>query len=349
MSKNTIIKTILTCIVLSFLSINTVQAVRGSYDEAMEIRHLLNATTPYLQKESIAKTQSGGVQESIVLPVSRGFNQKETGLCWVYSALNALETIYMVRNPEGQELELSRRAMQYYTMEDRYRRFIKNVNAHLNERGVVLDAIRLIQSNGIVSFDDYLDITDPYGRANIREMINSAGSITDKINAMYKGMDIIYKTPPILSHIPGSPTLDKPNPRYAEMKAGELAKLVLVGDVWQSYTPSETKVGFHDHPDSDSRWENKSWYMPRGEFPGRIKQALKAGFPVIVTIRGHTVMVYGADYDGKGSPVQYYIKDSYTSHTLDSLEGFKYIKEYYYIAEADELHEVFWEMTTVRL
>jgi len=350
--KNTITKIILTSTVLSLVSINTVQAVLGSYDEAMEIRRLLTATTPYLQKVPLVKTQSQGGQETIVLPVSRGFNQKETGLCWAYAALNALETIYMVRNPEGLEVELSRRAMQYYTMEDRYRRFIKNVNTHLNERGVVLDAIRLIQSNGIVSFDDYFDIIDPYGQANIHEMINSSDSFTDKINAMYKGMDIFYKTPPTLSHIPSSPTLDNPDPTYVEVKAGDLARLVLAGDVWQSYAPSETKVGFHDHPDSDSRWENKSWYMPRGEFPGRIKQALEAGFPVIVTIRGHTVLVYGADYDGNGSPVTYYIKDSYPSHTPENLEalgGFKYIKDYCFLAEADKLHEIFWEMTTVKL
>jgi hypothetical protein len=351
MNKKTINKAILTSIVLSLVSNNSVQAVRGSYDEAMEIRRLLTTTTPYLQKVSLAKIQQGG-QETIVLPVSRGFNQNLTGLCWAYSALNALETIYMVRNPEGQKIELSRRAMQYYTMEDRYRRLIKNVNTHLNERGVALDAIRLIQSNGIVSFDDYFDIIDPYGQADIREMINSADNFTDKINAMYKGMDIFYKTPPTLSHIPSSPTLDNPDPAYVEAKAGDLARLVLAGDVWQSYAPSETKVGFHDHPDSDSRWENKSWYMPRGEFPGRIKQALKAGFPVIVTIRGHTVMVYGADYNSNGSPVTYYIKDSYPSHTPENLEalgGSKYIKDYYFLAEADNLHEILLEMTTIKL
>jgi hypothetical protein len=92
--------------------------------------------------------------------------------------------------------------------------------------------------------------------------------------------------------------------------------------------------------------------MPRGEFPGRIKQALKAGFPVIVTIRGHTVMVYGADYNSNGSPVTYYIKDSYPSHTPENLEalgGSKYIKDYYFLAEADNLHEILLEMTTIKL
>ncbi len=335
MSKSNIInKTILTYIILSLVSVNTVQAVHGTYEEAMAIRRRLNVNTPYLQKEPLVKTQSAAVAETILLPVSRGFNQRGTRLCWAYAALNALETIYLVRNPEGPDVELSRRAMQYYTMEDRYRRSIKGVNTYLSEAGVVLDAIRLIQANGIVSFDDYYDINEPYGQANIRYMINSAESFTDKIIAMYEGMDIVYTAPPTMTHIPnevvdgfGSPTM--------EAEAGDLARLVLADDVWQSYTPSETKVGFHDHPDPDSRWENMSWYMPRSEFPGRIKQALEAGFPVIVTIQSHTLLIYGADYDSNGSPIVYYIKDSYP--------------DYYQLADADDIHESFWEMTTIYL
>ncbi|MFZ2145863.1 MAG: hypothetical protein WAV28_01485 [Sedimentisphaerales bacterium] len=335
MSKsNTINKTILTYIILSLVSISTVQAVHGTYQEAMQIRRFLNATESYLQHVPLDKIQNPPVTETILLPVSRGFNQRSTSLCWAYATLNALETIYLVRNPEGLDVELSRRAMQYYTMEDRYRRSIKGVNTYLSEAGVVLDAIRLIQSNGIVSFDDYYDINEPYGQANIREMINSAESFTDKIIAMYEGMDIVYTAPPTLTHIP-SEVVGRSGSATVEAEAGDLARLVLAGDVWQSYAPSETKVGFHDHPDPDSRWENMSWYMPRSEFPGRIKQALEAGFPVIVTIQVHALLIYGADYDSDGSPVVYYMKDSYP--------------DYYYLANADNLHAMFWEMTTIKL
>jgi len=344
--RNTIAKTILTFTILSLVSINTVQAVDGSYEEAMEVRRLLTAKTPYLHDVSLAEIQSLGAGETIMLPVSRGFDQRSTGLCWAYATLNALETIYLVRNPEGLEVELSRRAMQYYTMEDRYRRSIKNVNTYITEAGVVLDAIRLIQSNGIVSFDDYNDIIDPYGQANIGDMINSGESFTDKIMAMYTGMDIVYTAPPTLTHIPSSPAVDDPNLTYVEAEAGDLARLVLSGDVWQSYSPSETKVGFHNHPDPDSRWENVSWYMPRSEFPGRIKQALKAGFPVIVSIQNHGLLLYGADYDSNGSPVTYYIKDSY--EWFHFYDGSLYW-DYFYPSDADDLHEILWEMTTVKL
>ncbi len=332
---NTITKTILTSTILSLLSINTVRALHGNYQEAMQIRRFLNATESYLQHVPLDNIQNPPVTETILLPVSREFDQRSTGLCWAYATLNALETIYLVRNPEGLEVELSRRAMQYYTMEDRYRRSIKGVNTYLSEPGIVLDAIRLIQSNGIVSFDDYYDVNDPYGQANIYEMINSAGSFTDKIIAMYEGMDIVYTAPPTKTHIPSSHALGNQNPLSVEAEAGDLARLVLADDVWQSYAPSETKVGFHTHPDPDARWENVSWYMPRSKFPDRIKQALEAGFPVTVAIQNHCVLIYGADYDSNGSPIIYYIKDSHP--------------DYYYLADADTLHESFWEMTTIKL
>lgn len=335
LKKRMITKTLLTCTIFFLVSIHTVHAVHGTYEEAMEIRRLLSADTPDLQKAPLAKTQSAAAAETILLPVSRGFNQRGTGLCWAYATLNALETIYLVRNPEGLDVELSRRAMQYYTMEDRYRRSIKGVNTYLVEWGIVLDALRLIQSNGIVYFDDYHDISDPYGQADIGAMIDSAGSFTEKIMAMYEGMDIVYTAPPTLTHMPDNQADGRFGPVLMEAQAGDLAQLVLAGDVWQSYAPSETKVGFHDHPDPDARWENVSWHMPRSEFPGRIKEALEAGFPVIVTVRVHAVLVYGADYDSNGSPIAYYIKDSYP--------------DYYYLADADQLHESFWEMTTVKL
>ncbi len=344
--KDTITKTILAFAVVSLTRASTVYAVGGSYEEAMEIRQLLTVKTAYLRDLDPVEIKNRGGGETILLPVSRGFSQRGTSLCWAYATLNALETVYLVRNPEGLDVELSRRAMQYYTMEDRYRRSIKNVNTYISEAGVVLDAIRLIQSNGIVSFEDYNDITDPYGQANISDMIDSGESFTDKIVAMHEGMNIVYKTPPTLTLIPSNPTLDAPDPTYVEAGAGDLAKVVLAGEVWQSYTPSETEVGFHDHPDPDSRWENMSWYMPRSEFPSRINQALGAGFPVIVSIRNHGVLLYGADYDSSGSPVKYYIKDSYD--TVRLVDGQIYFG-YFYEADADYLHEILWEMTTVKL
>jgi len=338
-------KTLLVAAILLLVSIDTVQALDGSYQDALEVRRFLIATEGDPGQRPLASIQESSVAETILLPVSRGFNQRSTGLCWAYATLNALETIYLVRNPQGLDVELSRRAMQYYTMEDRYRRSIKGVDTYIREGGIVPDAIRLIQSNGIVSFDDYNDIADPYGQANIREMINSAESFTGQMTAMYQGLDIVYTAPPTVTHIPGKSDVNDPNLVYVEAGAGDLARLVLAFDVWQSYTPSETKVGFHDHPDPDARWESVSWHMPRSEFPGRIKQALQAGFPVVVSIQNHGLLIYGADYDSNGAPITYYLKDSFDIRIADRHLSLGY----YYQSDANKLHASLWEMTTVKL
>lgn len=326
--------TLMTWAVLCLVATQPARAVDGDYQEAMRVRSLLRAEELSLGTMPRARLEDPPVVETVLLPVSRGFNQRSTGLCWAYATLSALETIYLVRTPDGPDVELSRRAVQYYTMEDRYRRSIKQVNTDIREGGIVLDALRLIQSNGIVSFDDYADVADPYGYANIADMIAGAPTFTDKIIALYEGLDIVYTAPPTQTHVPVLSAVE-PNATYAPADAGELARFVLERDVWQSYTPSSIKNGFHAHPDPDARWENASWHMPHSEFPGRIRRALMAGFPVVISIRNHALLVYGADYDAAGSPITYYIKDSYPP--------------YYYVTDANYLHASFWEMTTVEL
>lgn len=333
--KNIVTRNMLVAIILSLVSTHAVQAISGTYKDAMEVRELLSVSEADFQKISDAKARTSGVGETIVLPVSRGFTQRGTSLCWAYATLNALETIHLVQDPNGLDIELSRRAMQYYTWEDRYRRSIKGVNTYLREGGVVLDALRLIQSNGIVAFGDHSDIADAYGQASISSLVNEADTTTEKMIALYEGLDIVYTAPPTSTHIPRDLTSRDPNGAYVEATPGELAQLVLGNYLWESYTPSETQTGYHDHPDADARWENQSWYMPRAEFPGRIKQAFQAGFPVLISIRNHSILLYGAEYDDNGDPVVYYIKDSYPG--------------YYYLSDADYLYENFWEMATVKL
>src|SRR5688572_20293400 len=109
-----------------FLAIATIFISRGAiaahsdYAEAMRIRQLI-------QQDD---TLDPRTYESIVLPVSRGFHQLQTQLCWSYAALNTLETNYLVKHPEAQ-LELSRRAMQYFTYEDRYTRKINGIENYI--------------------------------------------------------------------------------------------------------------------------------------------------------------------------------------------------------------------------
>ncbi len=89
------------------------------------------------------------------------------------------------------------------------------------------------------------------GRCGNRHLPGPDGQLYDvrPDGHMYEGMDIFYTAPPTKTHIPSSHALDNQNPLSVEAEAGDLARLVLADDVWQSYAPSETKVGFHAHPE----------------------------------------------------------------------------------------------------
>ena len=98
-------------IVYALLISNQSLATHSDYEEAMRIRSLVAMSDD--------EYQGLDTVTEVILPVSRGYDQKRTQLCWVYSGLNALETVYLVRNP-GADISLSRRAMQFFTYEDRF-------------------------------------------------------------------------------------------------------------------------------------------------------------------------------------------------------------------------------------
>lgn len=303
-------------VLLSFIVSNSLFAVHGRYEEAMRVRSLIEVPNDRVDPNDVA--------EKYILPVSRGFDQEQTELCWAYATLNVLESSFLARN-EGKKIELSRRAMQYFTMEDRYFRHIRGIEKFLSERGTAMDAIRLIQLNGLVWFSDYKDITDPYGIANIENDVNQATGYSQKMQKLSVDLNKVYTDPPLSTHF-GDKTLSR----------GELAKQITNDLIWESYAVlRDGEEGYRHHPDPDARHETVSYYMPRAKFADRIKAALKAKYAVEITIGGHCITIYGADYDSNGNPVLYYTKDSYP--------------DYFYTADPSELHKSLIEISTVRL
>jgi hypothetical protein len=290
-------------------------AAHGDYAEAMRVRALIERAEP------VATPMAA---ETVRLPVSRGFHQLDTQLCWSYATLNALETNWRVKHPDA-TLELSRRAMQYLTMQDRYVRQITDVEDYISERGVAVDALRLLTDSGLVAFDDYPDIADAYGSYDIAAAVAAARGEAAKVAALNAGMDRVYGALPEATHIEERPAT-----------RAELAATVLDGEAWESYAIARSgDEGYRTHPDPDARSGARSWFMPVERFAPRIRAALESGHAVEITIGGHCVVIYGATYDAAGQPQTYFVKDSYP--------------DYFYEASPRELMRNLVEMTTVRL
>lgn len=305
--------TYILCLASLFFSIGA-SAANGSYAEAMRVRKLIENETTFDERAA----------ETIKLPVSRGFNQLGTSLCWSYATLSVLETEARVLNSKS-KLELSRRAMQYLTMENRYRRYIDGSENFLSERGVSVDAIDLIHEAGLVAFADYKDVADAYGPDKIKQNVDAAADFSQKLTALAHALVNHYEALPEVTHWEGKSVTRK-----------ELAEAALGKQTWQSFAAADNgEEGWGKHPDPDARKEAVSWYQPRTSFGEKIKSTLKANHALVVTIGGHVVTLYGADYDESGAATLYYMKDSYAG------------PGYFYRAKPANLHNSLREVTTI--
>lgn len=272
----------------------------SNYAEAMRVRALI--------AQESAQTSQDFEVEQIKLPVSRGFHQLGTELCWSYAQLNALESAYRVRH-ESSNLELSRRTMQYYTIADRYVLRIHGEASYTGERGVAVDAMRLLTDNGLVAFADFTDIADPYGDFDLRRAVDRAPNEAAKLEVLEAGLGEIYGVPPQETHLESE----------APITRAALTENVIEGAVWQSYAISrDGREGWRAHPDPDARPGVQSWFMAASKIEARIKAALQAGYPVEITIGGHCLLIYGAAYDASSRPTRYFIKDSYPDYFYEA-------------------------------
>lgn len=308
--------TLTTVLVVAWWATATPLTAAGSdYAEAMRVRRIVIL-------DPARKVPDDGAR--IVLPVSRGFDQRSTSLCWAYASLSALETRLRVGSP-GTTVELSRRAMQFQTIRDRFLRKIHQTGTYVGERGVAVDAFQLLTEGGLVAFDDFTDIDDPYGNFNIGAAVQNASGEAAKVHALEQGLARVYGVPPSTTHFEGQ-----------SMPATQLATTVKAGQVWESFAIATDGVeGYRPHPDPDSRAGARSMFISAQKLTGRIKQALAAGFPLEITLGGHCLLLYGATYDGAGLPTSYFIKDSYPG--------------YFYKADPARIMETLVELTTAQL
>lgn len=167
-------------------------AATGSLDEAQRVRGLIEQRLVWRPQPAL----------KLELPVSRGFHQKGSQLCWAYATLNVLESNYMAIHPQSKP-EFSRRSMQFSTMKDRYSRYIHGTENFISERGVAIDALQLIRSEGLVAFEDFVDSADPYGSYDFKGEINKAATLAEKLTTLFSGLDIFYSTPPLETHFEG--------------------------------------------------------------------------------------------------------------------------------------------------
>ena len=245
----------------------------------------------------VGQGPAGGAAESYKLPISAPRDQGDTDLCWVFATLSMLETNYRVRHP-GSHVEFSRGALQRLAIADRLRRFASDASTHLDDSGLAVEALALIRAQGLLASADYRDIfdSDPLYPSLRRRL--AAGAKADALIAAALGPI------PTLTHLDGAP-----------LTPSAMEKAVLGDENFVEYdvaADGRERVGPSSDP--DARPETRVHYAPLAKLTGLIHESLRRGEAVVWGTRDHALLIFGADYDAEGTPLAYWIKDSFAPY-----------------------------------
>ena len=240
----------------------------------------------------------------IVLPISRVKMQGYTALCWVYTTLSAVETNFLVRNPEA-TIDLSPSAMQFQTWKDRYLRRIQGKEDRLIEAGAAIDAISLIREHGLFPEESFPRTVKQWDREPLDPLsFNLSPFRSESLDALLV---------PIFGTLPQSI-----QSKSFSGSPQALAALILGDKPWKAYGVSKNGfVGADTHWDMDARKGTTATYLPLNDVLGLIRKSLEKGNALVVSFGspttnegGHAVQVFGAEYRSDGAPILYHLKDS---------------------------------------
>jgi hypothetical protein len=242
--------------------------------------------------------------ERYVLPISPPLDQGETGLCWVFATLSMLETNYMIRHP-GAHVDFSRAAVQLDSIEDRFERLIRGRSGEPSDGGLAVEALELVRRNGLYDrgdFHDVVDVDDMFDE--LKETLAVPGGADDRKQRLGDRLRSELGVKPASTHLDGRP-----------MAPTALADVVLGDAQWTEFDLArEGEKGWGPSRDPDALPETLVRYVGLDALIDLIHRSLARSEAVVVGTVDHAFLVYGADYDEKGEPISYFVKDSHAPY-----------------------------------
>jgi hypothetical protein len=262
------------------------------------------------------------VTESYKLPISPVRDQGDSDLCWVYATLSMLETNYLAKHPQS-KIQLSRALVQRSSIADRFRRRITGNSDRLEDGGVAVDAVALIRQQGIVAEKDFHPVvdSDPVWE-KVGYAISRAPSEADKLAALDSA---------VASQLGAAPEKTQLDGR--ELTPRQFAQAVLGDNVWAEYDVTRDGRGrIGPSLDPDARPGTQAHFIDLPTAVELIHRSLARGQAVVWSSNDdHALVIYGADYDAEGRPIDYWIKDSFAPYS--------------YLAPAGKIHEQLTDVT----
>lgn len=316
-------------VVGGFIFSHTSFAAGSTIQDAEQLRNKI------IYHESSVPSLQNTTYKSIVLPVSKGFDQLETCLCWSYAFFNALETLDLVEHP-NRTLEFSRGAMQYFNLQDRIDLKIAGAEDHLDpkkykkcwpEGGTPQSAAYILKDQGALPFNDYHDVVSPPEYKELYYSIFAEGSTPEQQKAMSDSLLPVYftYTPAKTTHFNG-----------LEMSRVHFAEAVMPRGNWVTYGISKDGSEYTGNSlDPDARRGEQTHFIAKAAFVKKMNESLAKSRPILYSNDHHVILIYGADYNKNNKLISFYIKDSYES------------LGYYYKADVTKALEEIMEMTVL--
>ncbi len=238
--------------------------------------------------------------ERYALPITAPLDQGDTGLCWVYATLSMLETNYMARHP-GAHVEFSRAALERDALADRFHRLIRGEPGDPGDGGLAVEALALIRQNGLVERDDFHDVVDDGPvLASLKETVASPAEPEQKERSIDDALTAALGVKPATTHLEGR-----------QVRPAALADAALAGRAWTEFDLARNGVeGWGPSHDLDARADTRVRYVRLATLVDLIHRSLMHGQSVVTGTEDHAFLIYGADYDRHGKPLDYLIKDS---------------------------------------
>lgn len=280
-------------------------AIHSSPEDAAQLRAKISYT------QNLLPDANGKVDSSIVLPVSRGFDQQETCLCWSYAFFNALESLYLSKHPKA-IMEISRGAMQFINLADRIDLKISGAEDHLDpkkykdcwsEGGTPLSADYILKNYGALPYGDYHDVVSPPEYSTMYYQIFTDHTTPEQKKALANSLLPMYFGYQV-------PETTYFNGQWRSRV--EYAKEISPEGTWHTYAIAKDNRDYMGNGlDPDARRNEQTHFVPKAAFIKKINESLTNGRPVLYSNDHHVILIYGADYNKNGNILSFYIKDSY--------------------------------------
>ena len=196
--------------------------------------------------------------------------------------------------------------MQADSIADRFQRWLHGEPRYLEDGGLAVEALQLIQAHGLVARSDFHNFVESDSIfIAIADKLSHYADLSQKENVLERELHVWLGASPLRTHL-GRET----------RTPLQMAHEVLQGQQWVEFDLSRDGYeGVGVSHDPDARRDTLVFYTRQSKLVELIHRSLAAGQAVVWGSLDHAMVIYGAEYDRQGQAISYMVKDTFPPYT----------------------------------